>query len=104
VKENITLMNFKSVFLIIFSLLLILIAQVSFAQCSGGTNAGSLTPTSTMNTISISSGEYRTFSAVQGNRYIFSFCSADGGSASYNSHITMAIVVVVPHTIAILLF
>lgn len=76
----------------IYAYILILLISSSgaalWAQCFGGTNAGTLTPTVVYQTVAISSGQYRTFNATAGNSYIFSFCLG-GGSASYDSQLTL---------------
>jgi len=58
------------------------------AQCSGGTAAGSITPSNSWQTVCIQGGNYVTFSGYQGVSYTFSFCS-NGGSASYDTEITI---------------
>ena len=62
---------------------------VSNAQCTGGTSQGSLTPTTLWQTIGTQSDYYYTFSAVAGNAYMFSYCSCEGGSISYDAEITI---------------
>lgn len=59
------------------------------AQCSGGSSAGSITPTTSFQTIAcVTGGQYYSFSATSGNSYTFSFCQG-GGSASYDTQITI---------------
>ncbi|MEM6267795.1 MAG: T9SS type A sorting domain-containing protein [Bacteroidota bacterium] len=59
------------------------------AQCTGGTFAGSLTPTVPWKTVPcVRGGEYYEFSAVAGNYYTFTFCMA-GGNALWNTEATM---------------
>lgn len=76
----------------ILSLLLVFILSTTHhlqAQCTGGTSAGSVTPTSTWQTVAVNGGTYYTFSATAGLIYNFSFCSADGGSTTYDTQITI---------------
>lgn len=75
--------------LVIPGLIFLMIQQQSFGQCTGGTSAGSLTITSAWQTIAVSGGSYYSFSGTAGTAYYFSFCSADGGSSSYNTEITI---------------
>ncbi len=70
-------------------LIFLMLQQTAFAQCSGGTNGGSLTITSSWQTIAVNGGSYYTFSGTAGTAYYFSFCSADGGSSGYNTEITI---------------
>lgn len=59
------------------------------AQCSGGTNAGSISPGATFQTIPcVQGGQYYTFPATAGNQYTFTFCS-NGGSASFDTQLTI---------------
>lgn len=67
---------------------MLLFSHSLWAQCSGGTSAGSITPTTTFQTVSITSNTYRSFSAVAGNSYIFTFCQG-GGSAAFDTQITI---------------
>lgn len=60
------------------------------AQCSGGVVNGNIIPTGVTQTVAVpNAGLYYTFSAVAGGVYQFSFCAADGGSASYDTQITI---------------
>ncbi|HPA31551.1 MAG TPA: hypothetical protein PLV14_08130, partial [Bacteroidia bacterium] len=59
------------------------------AQCSGGSNAGAITPSINWQTRAVDGREFLTFPATAGYKYIFSFCAADGGSTSYNTEITI---------------
>jgi hypothetical protein len=63
--------------------------QIVNAQCTGGTSAGSLTPTGSWQSVSVNGGTYYTFSATAGLTYNFSFCPADGGSTIYDTQITI---------------
>jgi hypothetical protein len=63
--------------------------QIVNAQCTGGTSAGSLTPTGTWQSASVDGGTYYTFSATAGLTYNFSFCAADGGSSGFDTQITI---------------
>lgn len=62
-----------------------------FAQCNsaGGTNAGSINPANTFQTITVvDAGSYYTFSGLAGTVYTFSFCNG-GGAATYDTQITI---------------
>ena len=59
------------------------------AQCSGGSNAGAITPSINWQTRAVDGREFLTFPATAGYKYIFSFCAADGGSTGYNTEITI---------------
>lgn len=61
------------------------------AQCSGGTQSGTLDPVTTAFQFFTTgvAGEYQTFTAVFGEQYEFSYCTTDGGSTSYDSEITI---------------
>jgi hypothetical protein len=65
----------------------------AFAQCSGGTLDGTITPTTTIQLQTVPTlNTYYNFSALQGVTYMFTFCSAYGGSAgasSYDTQITI---------------
>jgi len=65
-----------------------------YAQCTGGTNGGALSPvpTTAYQTMAVAAGtRYYTFVVAAGcmPTYDFSFCAADGGSASFDSQITI---------------
>lgn len=52
--------------------------------------SSTLTPTASWKTQnSIYAGEYTAFNVTSGRTYYFSYCSADGASASYNSELTL---------------
>lgn len=60
--------------------------------CIGGTQypASTLTPTSSWQTQSqLFAGRYALFNVIAGTNYTFSLCSADGGSAPYDSELTL---------------
>jgi hypothetical protein len=60
-----------------------------YAQCTGGTNAGAITPTAVFQTVAcIQGGQYYTFAATAGIQYTFSLCQG-GGSSSFDSQITI---------------
>lgn len=74
---------------IITNLLLVIcfISNNIKAQCSGGTNGGALTPapTAAFQTKAVTNGNYYTFTVPASACppiYVFSFCSADGGSST----------------------
>lgn len=67
-----------------------------FAQCTGGVNAGPLSPApaAAFQTMTVTDGNYYTFTVapVVGcafPSYVFSFCAAQGGSASYDTQISI---------------
>lgn len=73
-----------TVFLVIFATSL---NYTIYGQCSGGTNGGALNPVpaATTSTMAVTNGRYYTFSVPASPCapiYMFSFCSADGGSNS----------------------
>lgn len=62
------------------------------AQCTGGVAGVNITPGlawQSTSTINMSGGSYRTFNATAGNTYYFSFCSADGGSSTFDTQISI---------------
>lgn len=70
-------------------LIFIFSASDSFSQCtSGGTNSGTITPTTSWQTLTVQGGKYWTFTAATCNNYVFSFCS-NGGSSSWDTQITI---------------
>jgi len=75
-------------------LLLVFIISTFFifdihSQCSGGTLAGTLTPTGSNQTISVTSYTYYNVNVTCGSTYTFSFCAAQGGSAAWDTQITV---------------
>jgi hypothetical protein len=71
---------------------LMLFSHVVRAQCTGGTSGGNITPTaawSSVGTVNIPGGTYKTFNATAGATYYFSFCAADGGSSNFDTQITI---------------
>jgi Bacterial lectin/Secretion system C-terminal sorting domain len=87
--------------LLLKRLFLFLVCAMAFrghmhAQCSGGTAAGALTPAPAAGwqTMSITTGNYYTFTVPAATgcgfpTYFFSFCSGDGGSAGFDTQITI---------------
>jgi len=76
--------NLKTVFLLVLTTGL---NDIGYGQCSGGTNGGALNPVpaATTRTMTVTNGNYYTFSVPASPCvpvYMFSFCSADGGSNS----------------------
>jgi hypothetical protein len=66
--------------------------QVTIQGCNSTTQYPSttLSPTTSWKTQnSIWAGEYTAFSVTSGITYVFSYCSADGATASYNSEMTL---------------
>ncbi|MDB5274799.1 MAG: legume lectin beta domain protein [Chitinophagaceae bacterium] len=73
----------------VLSLLLILtwfFAEVK-AQCGGGPVAGSLTPTSSWQTICVQGGVGYSFNATQASTYVFSFCQGGGSAPSWDTQL-----------------
>lgn len=71
-------------------LIFFFLPQKVHAQCSGGVLDGNIVPTTVTQTQPVSAaGLYYTFSATAGVIYQFSFCPADGGSASYDTQLTI---------------
>lgn len=70
-----------------------LFVQEAAAQCSGGTNAGALSPApgAAYQTMNVTTGNYYTFVVAAGcmPTYDFSFCAADGSNATFDSQITI---------------
>ena len=64
----------------------------TFAQCSGGTLSGTITPGlswSNAGTSNVGAGNYYNFSATAGAMYYFSFCSADGSNSNSDTQISI---------------
>ncbi|HEX2899228.1 MAG TPA: hypothetical protein VHS96_05860, partial [Bacteroidia bacterium] len=60
------------------------------AQCAGGVNAGSLSPTSTFQTVPCATaGQYYTFVATAGATYTFSFCQGGGTGNGIDTYLTI---------------
>lgn len=76
---------------IAFIVMLLGLHAGAWAQCTGGTLAGAITPTSSFQTIAcVTAGQYYTFNATLGHTYTFSFCQG-GGSApfSFDTYLTL---------------
>ena len=58
------------------------------SQCSGGTSAGTLTPTTAFQTVAITSNRYYQISVNCGSTYRFTFCS-NGGTATFDTQLTI---------------
>lgn len=71
-------------------LLLAFAYSLSFTSlaCTGGTNAGTLTPTGAYQTQAVSVGQYYVVNVVCGSTYNFTFCS-NGGTAGWDTQITI---------------
>lgn len=64
-------------------------ANTASAQCTGGVNAGALSPTSVFQTVTgVSDNDYFTFPATAGNTYIFSYCQG-GGTVTWDTELTL---------------
>ena len=77
-----------------FCLVAFIFPAVSEAQCpAAGFNypTGTFTPTPSWQVLAIDSwaGDYALFNVVNGTTYEWSFCSADGGSVSWDSELTL---------------
>ncbi len=74
-------------------LLFTLTSKVIFAQCTGGSSGGAITPapTTAYQTMNVPAGDFYYTFVVSSclNTYDFSLCAADGGSASYDSQISI---------------
>lgn len=82
----------KVIHLFIFVFVLMYCKHDATAQCSGGTSGGYIYPSTvwkSVNTNPINGSSYRTFPAIAGATYYFSFCTADGGSSTYDTHIML---------------
>lgn len=77
----------KKFYLILFAALLLLPDLVQ-GQCYGGTNTGSITPTTSWQIVTIRAGRNRNFAAVAGQTYQFSFCSG-GGSTTLSAELSI---------------
>lgn len=78
--------------ILVFIAAIIFYKSSVFAQCTGGTSAGAITPTTvwqSTGTNNMDGGKYKTFAATAGNVYYFSFCAADGGSSTYDTQLTI---------------
>lgn len=73
--------------LFVFATYLLFSFQSALA-CSGGTSAGSLTPTAGYQTQTVTNGEYYAVNVTCGNTYNFTFCS-NGGTATWDTQITI---------------
>lgn len=67
---------------------LFLTSHLTYAQCTGGISAGTLTPTVAYQTQTVSNGQYYTINVSCGSTYNFTFCS-NGGSASWDTQLTI---------------
>lgn len=56
--------------------------------CTGGTSAGTLTPTAGYQTQAVTNGQYYAVNVTCGSTYNFTFCS-NGGSAAWDTQITI---------------
>jgi hypothetical protein len=75
--------------ILILSFLLIT-AHLCNAQCTGGTLANNITPSSSWQFVnSVNGGTYYTFTGTTGVIYTFSFCSSDGALSNYDTQITL---------------
>lgn len=66
----------------------VLFSTSSFSQCTGGTLSGTLTPTASYQTVSVTNGNYYNVNVSCGSSYNFTFCS-NGGSATWDTQITV---------------
>jgi hypothetical protein len=85
-----TLKNYLHITAIVISVFALNVK--SFAQCSGGTSSGTITPTTTWSnagTANVGAGNYYNFAATGGSMYYFSFCAADGSNSSSDTQISI---------------
>src|SRR5256885_3690825 len=64
----------------------------TFAQCTGGTSSGMITPGlswSNAGTTNVGAGNYYNFTATGGSMYYFSFCAADGSNSNSDTQISI---------------
>ena len=73
---------------VISLLFLLFFSHTLSAQCSGGSLAGTLTPTAAYQTQAVSNGQYYNVNVSCGSTYNFTFCS-NGGSATWDTQITI---------------
>jgi hypothetical protein len=71
----------------LLSALFVLLSSALIA-CTGGTNAGTITPTPAYQTQAVQSGNYYVVNVSCGNSYNFTFCS-DGGTAAWDTQLTV---------------
>ncbi len=70
-------------------LLFVFLCNASFVlACTGGTSAGTLTPTSVFQTIATKNGRYYTVNVTLCTVYEFTFCSG-GGACAFDSQLTI---------------
>lgn len=69
---------------IILVLGLMIFTFIANAQCTGGTNAGTLNPTAVFQSIGVQNGQYYTVNVNMCDVLTFSFCSSDFASATNN--------------------
>lgn len=69
--------------------MLLLVVPTPLFACTGGTNSGTITPTSTFQTIAVQDGEYYTTNVSCGTTYTFTFCNNGGSSGSLFPEITI---------------
>lgn len=65
-----------------------LFASFELFACTGGTNAGTISPTASYQTQAVSSGQYFAVNVICGQTYNFTFCS-NGGAAAWDTQITI---------------
>ncbi|MBN2778803.1 MAG: gliding motility-associated C-terminal domain-containing protein [Bacteroidales bacterium] len=77
----------RSLLLLAAVSVLILFSTSVYSQCSGGTSAGSITPTTAWQTVNAQTYTYYTFTASwPGQNFVFTFCDG-GGSASLDTQL-----------------
>ncbi|HLG34709.1 MAG TPA: T9SS type A sorting domain-containing protein [Bacteroidia bacterium] len=78
---------------ILVLMIAVLTASPAFSQCAGGSNQGAIVPTAVWQTVVVTTGagigRYLTFAATAGTTYEFSYCPANGGSAIFDTQITI---------------
>jgi len=77
-------------FFLLLPIFIFIFSTPVFSQCSGGTLQSTITPTTTWQTVTVTqAGNYFKFAATSGTQYEFSFCGCSGGSASYDTQLTV---------------
>ncbi|MGB0934066.1 MAG: lectin-like domain-containing protein [Lishizhenia sp.] len=64
------------------------ITNLAHSQCTGGTFGGTINPTNSFQTTTVTSGNYYTFTTLGCEEFTFTFCN-NGGSASFDTQISL---------------
>lgn len=80
----------KKLYATLLIALLFLAPQLANAQCSGGTNQGTLTTSAVWQfQAGADGGKYYSFNTTAGWTYEFSYCAANGGASTFDTQLTM---------------